>query len=90
MIDHAKLNRLTSRSLYTKIKVEYVDGNEGEEIKESVDALHIPDEFGRFMEYEAEANRIPKAIREDVMAYGKAMLQRIILERNTDAMDSPK
>jgi len=73
-IDHARMSRLKSEALHLEIMPEFKD-----EIcswdAEQVDAGSLPREFEKFLR--DEASETPKAIQDDVIAYGIDLIGRI-------------
>jgi len=85
-IDQGRLNRLGSAALYFKIKPEFLDDQE--RIERPVDRLRLHEEFARFMEEEASQELIPKAIKDEVVAYGSELMKKAALARDREAMDA--
>jgi DNA repair protein SbcD/Mre11 len=81
-IDPGRLNRLGSSALYFKIKPEFSD--EKELIERPVDRRLLHDEFASYMEEEATRELIPKAIKEDVVAYGSELMKKAVLLRSSE------
>jgi DNA repair protein SbcD/Mre11 len=86
-LNHSKLSRLTSTTLYFKIKIEYDD--EKERIDDvPVNALRLHEEYPRFLEDQASRNMVSKSIKNDVEAYGSNLLKRAVEDHNIEAMDA--
>jgi hypothetical protein len=85
-IDPGRLNRLCAPALYLKIKAEFVD--EQERIERPVDRLRLHEEFAGFMEEEACRDLIPKAIKDEVMIYGKELIKKAVHARDIGAIDA--
>ncbi|VVB71702.1 DNA double-strand break repair protein Mre11 [uncultured archaeon] len=85
-IDQGRLSRLGASALYFKIKTEFQD--ELEHLERPVDRLRLDEEFAGFMEEEAARERIPKAIKGDVVAYGSEMMKKAAMARNREALDA--
>jgi exonuclease SbcD len=86
-ISHARLNKLGAPAVYLKIKVEYA----GEQVQsgEPVDSQRMHEEFVNFMRDEAQRDAIPKAIKDDVMAYGTELIKRSVSAHRTEALNAP-
>lgn len=87
-IDPGRLSRLGAPALHLKIRAEFVDENE--RVERPVDRLRLHDEFAGFMVEEASKNLIPKAIKDEVMAYGSDLIKRVVLDRDSEAPDAPQ
>lgn len=85
-IDQGRLNRLGASALYFKIKPEFFD--EEDRIDRPVDKLRLHEEFAGFMEGEAFRELIPKVIKEDVVAYGSAIMRKAVEARNKETFDA--
>jgi exonuclease SbcD len=85
-IDQSRLNRLGSAALYFKIKPEFLDDQE--RVERPVDRLRLHEEFARFMEEEASQERIPKTIKDEVVAYGSELMKKAVLARDREAIDA--
>jgi hypothetical protein len=85
-IDQGRINRLGAAALYLKVRAEFAD--EQERFERPVDRLRLHEEFARFMEDEAAKDRIPRAIKDEVMDYGLKLMKKAVLSRNTEALDA--
>jgi DNA repair protein SbcD/Mre11 len=85
-IDPGRITRLGAPTLYLKIRAEFADDQE--RFERPVDRLRLHEEFARFMEDEAAEDRIPRAIKDEVMDYGSKLMKRAVLSRNTEALDA--
>jgi len=52
-----------------------------------VDALGIPEEFGRFIK---EEGGLSPNMARDVMEYGTALFREIVAANQTEALDAPQ
>ena len=75
-IDQGRLSRLGASALYFKIKPEFLD--EDNRIGRPVDRLKLDEEFTGFMKEESYQELIPKAIKEDVVAYGSEVMRKAV------------
>ncbi|MEM0498346.1 MAG: exonuclease SbcCD subunit D [Methanothrix sp.] len=82
-MDQRRLSRLASSMFCLKIKPEYDEVGRAEDIKPP-ERLDL--EFVRFLE--AEMEKIPNAIRQDVMSYGTELIRKVIDRRGTEGMDA--
>ena len=80
-LDQVRLNHLGSSALYFKIKPEFCD--EQELMERPVDRHLLHDEFAGYLEEEATRERIPKAIKDDVVSYGTELMKKVVASRNT-------
>ena len=80
-LDQVRLSRLGSSALYFKIKPEFCD--EQELMERPVDRHLLHDEFAGYLEEEATQERIPKAIKDDVVSYGSELMKKVVASRNT-------
>lgn len=87
-IDQSKLAKLSSSSLYFKIKAEYVDQTIRKE--ETIDTFRLHEEFSKFLEEEIARGSVPKAIQKDVVAYGTGLIRKTVEARNTEALNAPE
>jgi exonuclease SbcD len=87
-IDPGRLSRLCAPALYLKIKAEFFD--EQERVERPVDRHRLHEEFAGFMEEEACRDLIPKAIKDEVMIYGSALIKKAVQSRDTGAVDAPQ
>jgi len=73
-IDHARMSRLKSEALHLEIMPEFKDDTRSWDA-EQVDAGSLPREFEKFLR--DEVSETPKAIQDDVIAYGIDLIGRI-------------
>ncbi len=73
-INHARMSRLKSEALHLEVMPEFKDDTRSWDT-ESVDASSLPQEFEKFLR--DEASGAPKAIQDDVIAYGIDLIGRI-------------
>jgi hypothetical protein len=85
-IDQGRINRLGAPALYLKVRAEFAD--EQERFERPVDRLRLHEEFARFMEDEAASNRIPNAIKNEVVGYGLKLMKRAVLSRDSSGVSS--
>lgn len=85
-LDQGRLNRLGSAALYFKIKPEFLDDQE--RVERPVDRLRLHEEYARFMEEGAFRELIPRAIKDEVVAYGTELMRKAVLARDREAMDA--
>ncbi len=85
-IDQSRINRLASRAIHLKIRVEYDDEAPAPQ-RVKVDALGIPEEFGRFIK---EEGGLSPNMARDVMEYGTALFREIVAANQTEALDAPQ
>lgn len=87
-ISQARINKLSASAVYLRIKVEYAD--EQARSSEPVDSLRLHEEFVRFLEEEAARDAIPKAIKDDVVAYGSKLIRKAAAAHRTEALNAPE
>lgn len=78
-IDQGRLNRLGASALYFKVRPEFTD--EQESLERPVDRVSLHEEFARFLEEEASRERISRALKDDVVAYGSDLMRRAVQAR---------
>lgn len=85
-LDQPALSRLGAGALYFKIRPEFSD--EVEHIERPVDRRSLPEEFCGFLEERAGGERIPAAIKGDVVIYGSFVMKRAAEARQKEALDA--
>ena len=79
-IDPSYRTRLGSSALFLKIRVEYYDDEENDNIQ--LDSTQLDEAFSRFLEEESQKNKISSEISKDVTTYGRDVMKRAISIHN--------
>ncbi|HPT19402.1 MAG TPA: exonuclease SbcCD subunit D, partial [Methanothrix sp.] len=85
-LDQPALARLGAGALYFKIRPEFSD--EKEHIERPVDRRSLPEEFCGFLEEKAGGERIPAAIKMEVVTYGSLVMKKAAEARQKEALDA--
>jgi hypothetical protein len=80
-IDQSSKTRFGSSALFLKIKVDYSDEKDKNDIQ--LDSTRLDKAFSIFLEEESQKDRIRKAIAKDVITYGTDVLKKAISIHNT-------
>lgn len=85
-IDQTNITKLGSSALFLKIKIDYID--EKDKYGVQLDPTRLDEAFAKFLEEESLKDRMPKAIKEDVMVYGTDVMKKAIVKHNTGRLNA--
>lgn len=84
-IDQSSKIKLGSSALFLKIKVDYIDEKDKNDMQ--LDSTRLDEAFSKFLE-ESQKDRIRKAITEDVVTYGTNVMKKAISIHNTGGLNA--
>jgi len=79
-IDPLKRTRLGNSALFLKIRVDYADDKNKNDVQ--LDSTRLDESFSRFLEEQSQKDRIRKAITKDVINYGTDVMRKSVSIHN--------
>ena len=79
-IDPLKRKRLGNSALFLKIRVDYADDKNKNDMQ--LDSTRLDESFSRFLEEQSQKDRIRKAITKDVINYGTDVMRKSVSIHN--------